>query len=119
MLGFGRRDTNPLARPPKVKVDDLHEDCEVYRRVDDSGILFATDESDSSIGVGLFKKNKGSPDLSTPVQNQSSDLNPFVFPVPVAETCGIENAISVYQKAVNHPHIEDSMFEVDQEDVCY
>lgn len=105
VVGTGSHLGNPLTTPIQPTNDEAEE---AYRRVEGTGTLFAADvQSSTNDVVGVFKAEKGAPEVSSPFQDQTELMCPLVFPVPVSEGDDHGGAMSVYQKPVlSHPQQE-------------
>lgn len=116
MVGLGGQDGNPLE---SYHHHHREENDAGFRRLDGATFLFPTcDEEDAPSDVGLFKAQKGAPEVSTPVTADHMELmSPLALPVPVCEDDGLEgSALSVYHKPTISHHMQESTITATEEE---
>ena len=100
VVGIGNQDNNGTLGVPVPPTDSTLESEEPFRRVGGSSVLFPSANREPPSNVGVFRAEKGNPDVSSPVQDQLDLLSPVLaHPVPVSEDDNDGGALSVYQKS--------------------
>ncbi len=109
VVGLSSHEGNSLG---PIVTEEGRVDVEgAFRRVGSSIITFSNAGQDPGVDVGIFKAEKGAPEISSPSQEQTELMSPLAFPVPVSE--GDHNGlVPVYSKPLISRHMQESCLEV-------